>query len=180
MNVIDQYPSTLDLPPIAGGQDLTLAILIGARRRYKRGAVHHSYISFGGQVCAIGAVAREAGVSREQYDEDDIGFGTTLTSFGNMLKRAKIEQETIGATKEAIVLLNKAARQLYPESKAYRAKTWSGPLEWLNQEYARDSFGFGNRRFKSAKKAVLASYDKAIEDRVAADRHIGVIHEAKA
>ena len=160
MNVTDQYPSTYDMPPIGGAQDSVLAILEKARKRYKRGATPDQYLTRGtGQVCALGAVAAAAGFTAKQYEADgdaELGGGTSL--FASTLKRAGVEEELIAATKEAIKLLNQAAIKLYPVSRNY-GRTWSGPLEWVNQEFSAD--------FRDSKKAVLACYDKAIADRTA-------------
>lgn len=164
MDITDQYPSTFDMPRIAGGQDAVLAVLIGARKRYKRGATPHAYINPGSEVCAIGAVAREAGLTYKQFDSDPESDLSKWGPFRKTLERAQVEKPMIDATREAIRLLNKAAKQLYPESAD--SGTWSGPLEWINQSYG-DPEDTDDWR-KTAKKAVLACYDKAIEDRQAA------------
>ena len=164
MDITDQYPSTFDMPRIAGGQDAVLAVLVGARKRYKRGATPHAYIAAGSEVCAIGAVAREAGVTLRQFEDDPDSDLSNWRKFRKTLERASIEKPLIDATREAIRLLNKAAGKLYPESK--QSGSWSGPLEWINQVY-EDPDDIDAWR-KNAKKAVLACYDKAIEDRQAA------------
>lgn len=155
MNVTDQYPSTSDLPRIAGGQDPVGAILCGALKRYRRRASSGSYIGKGGYVCAVGAVIREAGITPKQWNADlgdspspaEDGVPATIAFFN-------VDAEIQKAAKKAIKLLNKSAIKLYPESAGYGA--WSGPLEWLNQSYD------GNSR-----AAVIACYEYAIEKRAA-------------
>ena len=157
MNPIDALPSTYDLPPIRGGQDPILAILIGARKRYKRGGTAAQYIAPGGAVCAIGAVVREAGLTAKLYDASE-GELSSLKEIAWTMEHAKIEKETINTTKKAIKLLNRTALKLYPDSKRYKGSMWSGPLEWINQTY-------GEYNLTEAKKLVLAVYDKTIEKR---------------
>lgn len=158
MNVIEQYPSTADLPRIAGGQDLVLAILQGARKRYVRGGTQETYLGKGGAVCAVGAVAREAGLKDKQYisiaTKHNVALGGNshvfTPNFGHVLKLAQIETETRNAAKKAITLLNQSARRLFPESKGH--ERWDGPIEWINQELG----------WPEARKAVLKCYDDAI------------------
>jgi hypothetical protein len=185
MDVTEQYPSTFDLPRIMGAQDdPVLAMLQGARRRYQRGMSQGAYIE-GGYVCAVGAVMSQAGLTGPVYDDLERDVGVGAVGMGRLLKEAEIEQPLIDAAKEAIVYLNRAARKLYPESKNYRKDFWSGPLEWVNQEWRPDDLpevhdlrDHGDRdRFHrecetradalqaQVKEAVLACYDYAIKQR---------------
>lgn len=150
MRVEDQYPSTADYVPIAGGQDVTLAILIGARQRYARGASQSTYINHG-MVCAIGAVAAEAGLG----DGDTCGLGEEweFDQWREVMRNADIEKSLRKGARKAIKLLNKAAIELHPDLT--HDERWSGPLEHVNQALP----------FKSARIAVLNCYDLAIKRR---------------
>lgn len=163
IDVLNQYPSTDDLPPIMGAQDdPVLAIIQGARRRYKANGTEDSYMESNPDskrvfVCALGSFGAAVGI-KSSYDED--------CNFPKLLERAcKVDE----SAKLAIKLVNDAARKLYPESKNWRSKSWSAPIEWINQEYGIESGSdrYSVDRFKKAKKAVLACYDYAIEQRAA-------------
>jgi hypothetical protein len=156
IDVLNQYPSTDDLPPIMGAQDdHCLAILTGARRRYKANGTNDAYIESDPEakrvrVCALGAFGASLGITSETDDY-----------LGDLKAALRVDE----SAKLAINLVNKAARKLYPESKSWRGDVaWSAPIEWLNQEFGTRG---RDEDFKKAKKAVLECYDYAIAMRTA-------------
>lgn len=182
MRTDEFYPSTFDCAPIAGaGEDLTLRCLQLARRRIKRGHVRNTYINEewtqarGNRpkvvVCAVGAILIEDGFIPTNF--------TTLTgpkrlppsSITGAALMKRIEVEMSYEAKEAIALLNEAALELHPEvsDSTQWSMQWSGPLEWVNQDWRQDEVENetltkrGHDRL--VKKEVIRIYDHAIAKR---------------
>lgn len=161
MPSLNVYPATYDLARIAGGQDIVLVLLTGARKRYRRYGTNETYVG-SGQVCAIGAIAREAGLKPAQCAKIEEELGRDLgDDFMGTLDLAKIEEDVVSGAQEAIRLLDESAVRLYdaPVDGGRGWSGWSGPLEWLNQT--------STRPWAQSKRAVLACYDDAIARRQA-------------
>lgn len=159
-NSLNVYPSTHDVPRIAGGQDLALAVLTKALKRYKRSGTSSDYVTETGEVCARGAIAVAAGFTRDKGAHLLVELGRSDQAFAKALVFADVEQTMANAAKEAIQLLDLAAGKLYPESVG---AGWSGPLEWLNQEYGEGcETTLGS--WRKAKKAVVTVYEYTIEN----------------
>lgn len=156
----EAYPSTGDMPMIAGAQEIdgVLACVKGARERIAKGHTETSYISssWPGEVtyvCAMGGIFAEDGLTSK-----DIGCGLEGRELLLLLETRLSED-----AKEAIRLLDEAALEVVPESAQWEKTRWAGPLEWVNQDWYSYEYQKHGRPDVGTKEKILEIYDLVIE-----------------
>ena len=133
MSPEDQYPSTDDCAPILSqGDDPVLLVLENALARYEERPSRNTYIGQGyskgkAPVCAIGAVWAVG-----NGEEDELAGKAAHGGTGAALA-ATIEEYLRQEALDAIGLLNAVALEEHPDAVDFGG--WSGPLEWVNQEW---------------------------------------------
>lgn len=148
---MNEYPSTFDVPAIAGGQDAVLVCMETAFERVLKRWTSTDYIGSSGAVCAIGGIIAADGKT-EQYKK---AVGRTSVAPANFMGISKfIESNLSNVAQEAIQLLDVSAKELLYWDSGYTSVGGTNhehPLEAVNQ--------------CRGKQAVLRVYEHAIAAR---------------